>query len=121
MFVHSSIVDRQKHLADNSNFGILFYEVITSPVMLLKFYLDVLARIVFNYCDKHIMTALLSDLVDNCRKFTVYNTLICVNMKINRIKNIVFETALTFSKKLAEYSCRGADPYFISDVFNTYK
>ena len=33
----------------------------------------------------------------------------------------MFETALTFSKKLAEYSCRSVDPYFISDVFNTYK
>ena len=121
LFVHSSIVNRQKHLADNSNFGILFYEVINSPFMLLKFYLNILARVVFNYCDKHIMTALLSDLKDNCRKFTVCNSRTCVNMKRNRIKNTVFETALTFSKKLAEYSCRGVDPYFISDVFNTYK
>ena len=67
------------------------------------------------------MTASLSDLEDNCRKFTVCNLRTCVNMKRNRIKNIVFETALTFSKKLAEYSCRGVDPYFIFDVFNTYK
>ena len=39
----------------------------------------------------------------------------------NRVKTIVFETALTFSKKLAEYSCRSVDPYFISDVYSTYK
>ena len=67
------------------------------------------------------MTALLSDLEDNCRKFTVCNSRTCVNMKRNRIKNNVFETALTFSKKLAKYSCRVVEPYFISDVFNTYK
>ena len=42
-------------------------------------------------------------------------------MKRNVIKNVVFETSLTFSKKLAEYSSRNVDPYFISDVFNTYK
>ena len=116
-FVHSSIVDRQKHLAYNLNFGTLFYEIINSPFMLLKFYLGILARIVFNYCDKHIMTALLSDLEDNCRKFAVCNTRTCVNMKRNRIKNIVFETALTFSKKVGGYSCRSVDPYFISLCF----
>ena len=121
LFVHTSVVDRQKQLSYNSNFGTLFYEVINSPFMLLKFYLDILARVVFNYCDKHIMTALLSDLKDNCRKFTVCNSRTCVNMKRNRIKNIVFETALTFSKKLAEYSCRSVHPYFIFYVFNTYK
>ena len=115
LFVHSSMVDRQKHLADNSNFEILFYEVINFLFMLLKFYLDILARIVFNYCDKHIMTNLLSDLEDNCWKFTVCDSGTCINMKRNRIKNIVFQTALTFSKKLVEYSCRGVDPYFISD------
>ena len=85
--------------------------------MLLKFYLGILARIVFNYCDKHIMTALLSALEDNCRKFGVCNSRTCVNMKRNRIKNIVFETALTFSKKLGGYSCRSVDPYFISVCF----
>ena len=63
------------------------------------------------------MTALLSDLEDNCRKFTVCNSRTCVNMNKNKIKNIVLETALTFSKKLAEYSCRSVDPYFISVCF----
>ena len=42
-------------------------------------------------------------------------------MKKNTIKNVVFETTSTFSKKLAEYSCRSVDPYFTSGVFNTYK
>ena len=50
LFVHSSVMDRQKLLADNSNFGILFYEFINSPFMLWKFFLDILPRIVFNYC-----------------------------------------------------------------------
>ena len=121
LFVYSSVMDRQKLLADNSNFGILFYEVINSPFMLLKFYLDILARIVFNYCDKHILTALLSDLKDNCWDFTVCNSRTCFNIKKIRNKNILFELALTFSKKLAEYSCRSVDSYFIIDVFNNYE
>ena len=81
LFVHSSIVDRQKQLSYNSNFGTLFCEVINSPFMLLKFYFNILARIIYNYCEKHIMTALLSDLEDKCRKFTVCNSHTCVNMK----------------------------------------
>ena len=121
LFVHSSIVDRQKHLSYNSNFGTLFHEVINSPLMLLKFYLDILSRIVYNYCDKDIMAALLFYLEDNCRKFTVCNSRACVNVKRNRIKNILFETPLTFSKKVAEYSCRSVDLYFIFGAFNTYK
>ena len=67
------------------------------------------------------MPAMLSDMEDNCTKFTVCNSRTCINMKRNVIKNVVFETTLTFSMKLAEYSCRNVDPYFISDVFNTYK
>ena len=121
LFVHSSIVDRQKQLSYNSNFGTLIYGVKNSPFMLLKFYLDILPRIVFSYCDKHIMIALLSDLEDNCRKFTVCSSRTCVNVKRNRVKNIVFEAAVTFCKKLGKHSCRSVDPYFISDVFNTYK
>ena len=49
LFVHLSIADRQKQLPYNANFGNLFYEVINSPFMLQKLYLDTLARIVFNY------------------------------------------------------------------------
>ena len=100
LFVHSSIVDRQKQLSYNSNFETLFYEVINSPFMLWKFYLDILARVVFNYCDKYITTALLSDLENDCRKFTVCNSRTCINIKRNRIKNVVFESTLTFSKNL---------------------
>ena len=65
LFVHSAVMDRQARLPYNSNFRTLFYEVISSLFMLLKFYLDILARIVYNYCDKHIMTTLISDLEDN--------------------------------------------------------
>ena len=102
LFVHSSIVDRQKQLSYNSNFETLFYEVINSPFMLWKFYLDILARVVFNYCDKYITTALLSDLENDCRKFTVCNSRTCINIKRNRIKNVVFESTLTFSKNLLD-------------------
>ena len=121
LFVHSRLVDRQKKPAYNSNFVTLFYEVINSSFMLWKFYLDILARVVSNYCDKRIVSALSSDLENNCRKLTVCNSRTCFNKKRNLIKNVVFETTLIFSKKLAKYSCRSVDPCFISNVCNNYK
>ena len=46
LFVHSSVIDRQKVFDESANFGTIFYEVINSPFILLKFYLDILVRIV---------------------------------------------------------------------------
>ena len=39
--------DRQKPYSEN-NFDVLYYELISSPFMLWKFYLDVLGRIILN-------------------------------------------------------------------------
>ena len=77
LFVHSSSQDREK-LFDPNNFGTLFYEVISSPFMLWKFYLDVLARIVLKHCDKHLLPSLLSGFDGNkCRNATVCNSENC--------------------------------------------
>ena len=50
LFVHSCICNRQK--LENLNFGTLYYEAISSPFILWKFYLDILGIIVLNNCDK---------------------------------------------------------------------
>ena len=86
LFVHSSVNDRQKLFDKNSNFGTLSFEVINFPFLLWKFYLDVLARMVFNYCDKYILPTLLSDLTDNYRNYTTCTRFNCYNMKKNNVK-----------------------------------
>ena len=91
LFVHTSVNDRQKLFDENSNFRALFFEVINSLFLLWKFYLDVLARIVFNYCDKYILPTLLSDLTDNCRNYTICALFSCHNMKKNKVKEIVIK------------------------------
>ena len=121
LFVHSSVTDRQKMFNENGNFGVLFYEVINSPFLLWKFYVDVLARIVFNYCDKYILPFLLSGLNDDCRNYTVCTPSTCFGMKKVKVKEIVFDAALKLSKKLSEQSCMSVNSYYITDVFNTYK
>ena len=121
LFAHSSVTDKQKIVNENGNFGVLFYEVINSPFLLWKFYFDVLARIVFNCCDKYILPTLLSGLNDDCRNYTVCTQSTGFGLKKVKVKEIVFEVALKLSKKLAEQCCMSVNSYHIVDVFNTYK
>ena len=79
-FVHSSVHDRQK-LNGPDNFGALFYEVISSPFILWKFYIDFLGRTVLNYCDKLIVPALLSGMEIECRNFNICKPLTCFGLK----------------------------------------
>ena len=110
LFVHSSVIDRQKVFDESANFGTLFYEVINSPFMLLKFYLHILAGIIFNCSYKYILPALLSGFKDDCRKHIVCTASTCFGLN-----------ALKFSKELAEHSCMCVNSYYIIDVFNNYK
>ena len=62
--------DRQRPYSEN-NFGVLYYEVISS-LYYENFYLDILGRIILNQCDKFILPALFSDIDENeCRNSTV--------------------------------------------------
>ena len=121
LFVHSSSQDRQK-LCGPNNFGTLFYEVISSPFLLWKFYLDILARIVLNHCDKSILPALVSLFDTNeCRNSTVCNSENCFGFRKVEITEIVFLHVIKLSKRLAAYSCLNVNSDFIIEVFNTYK
>ena len=120
LFVHSSVNDRQKLFDEYSNFGPLCFKVINCPFLQWNFYLDILVRIVFNYCDKYILPTLLSDLSNNCRNYTI-DRFNCHNMKKNKVKEIVFEAALKLSKQLVEHACMSVDSFFIIDVYNNSK
>lgn len=86
---------------ENGNFGTLFYEIINSPFLLWKSYLDILARIVFNFSEKYILPVLLSDCNGDCRNYTVCMLKNCFSMKRIKVKEIVFSAALKLSKKFA--------------------
>ena len=105
LLVHSSVSDRQKLHGENTNFGILYYEVVSSLFILWKFYLDILARIVFNYCGKYIISALLSGLdTYDCRNINVCTPIRCFGLKNNKIIEIVFISGICLLKKLAKIS-----------------
>ena len=69
---------------ENTNFRTLYYEVVSSPFILWKFYLDILARIILNHCDKYITPALLPGRgTDDCQKCTVGTPASCSGLKKN--------------------------------------
>ena len=122
LFVHCSISDRQKLYCSNGNFGTLFYEVISSPFILWEFDLDILAKIVFNYCDKHIVPALLSGIeTEECRNFTVCSPMSCSGLKKDKIIETVFISGVDFSRRLAKISCRAVNSHYILEDFSTYQ
>lgn len=45
----------------------------------------------------------------------------CLSLRTDKIKVTLFKEAVNFAQKLAQVSSLSVDPYFIIDVFNTYK
>lgn len=82
--------DRQRPYSEN-NYGTLNYEVISSPFLLLKMYLEILGAIILNQCDKYLLSDLLADEDTDCRRSTVYSLSNCLPMKK---KNILGEQLL---------------------------
>ena len=117
LFVHKNIVMKNGSL----NFGGIYYESLSSPYLLWKFYLDVLCRIVFNVSREFIFPLLMSDLEGNCTSFTVCTSKNCLRLKKNKIKAIFFRELVKFCKKISEFCCKNVNSDFIIDVFKRYK
>ena len=118
LFVHSSSSHDRQKLYNPNNFGTLFYEVISSPLLLWKFYLDILTRLVFNYCDKFILPGVMSGFDTNeCRHANVCSIYNCFCFKKVKLRDVVFLHAVKLSKRVAIHSNLFVDESFIKKVF----
>ena len=90
--------DRQRPYSEN-NYGVLYYEVINSPFMLFKSYLDILGRIIFNQCDKYLIPAVLKVETFNCSCSTICRHSRCYSNKKKMIRKYV----LTYAVKLIKH------------------
>ena len=63
----------------------------------------------------------MTDIETDCQNYTVCASMNCFSLRTNNMKVILFQEAVTFSKKFAQFSSSSINPYFIIDVFNTYK
>ena len=96
----------------------MFFEVISSPLLLRKFYLDILTRLVFNYCDKFILPAVMSGFDTNeCRHANVCSIYNCFCFKKVKLRDVVFLHAVKLSKRVAIHSNLFVDESFIKKVF----
>ena len=93
------------------NFGTLYNEVVTSPFVLFKFYLDVIDRLIFNFCDKNSFQALFSKTRFGRSRIKV----------INRVKENIFFFACKLIKRLVAATCQTVEPITIYDVYKNYK
>ena len=120
LFAYTNAYSRKIDLF-GTNLVSLYYESVSSPFLLWKYYLDILCRIVFNYNSKHILAVILSGIMLDCRKFTVCSIENCANLKKEKVRVIFYREIAHFCKTLAEVSCQNVDPLFIIDAFNNYK
>ena len=86
MFVHVEFgPDRQRPYSPN-NYGVLYYEVINSPFMISKTYLDIFGNIILNQCDKYLLTALFAnENFGECKRSTSCSVNNCFPMKKRRL------------------------------------
>ena len=113
LFVHANVVMKNGRL----NFGKIYYENISSPYLLWKFYLDVLCQIVFNVSDEFIFPLRMSGIDVNCRDFTACTTKNCSGLEKIKVKAIFFRELVDFCIKLSQFCCKNVNSHFIIDVF----
>ena len=117
LFVHTNVVMKNSR----SNFEGIFYESISSPYLLWKFYIDVLCRTVFNVSYEFIFPLLMSGIDLNCRDFACCTTENCSGLGKDRVKSIFFREVVDFCIKLSEFCRKNINSDFIIDVFKIYK
>ena len=100
------------------NFGLLYYESISSPFLLWKFYLDILSCVVLYVYEKSVSPFLISGVNLNCREYTPQN---CSGLKRKKIRAIFYKRLVEFSLNLAHVSFENVDPNFIFDVYQSYQ
>ena len=112
-FVHVQFgPDRERPYSKNNN-GALYYEVISSPFLIFKNYLDIIGKVIFNQCDKILLPELFKN--ENkfqCRECTVCLPKNCFPQKKQKIRQFVYISAVKLIKRLvvATYQTVNSQP-----------
>lgn len=110
-FIHTNFgKDRQRPYSED-NSGTFYYEGVTSPFILFKSYLDIIGRLIFNFCDKNLLSVLFKD-----RRFCRSRI-----KAVNKIKENVFLFACKLIKRLVVSMCQSVNPNAAYEVYENYK
>lgn len=107
MFIHTNFGKDRQRPYSKENFGTLYYEVVTSPFVLFKLYLEIIGRLIFNFCDKNLFPALFNKI-----RFSKSR-----NKVVNKVKENIFLFACKLIKKLVVAMSQIAS----CDVYKNYK
>ena len=118
LFIHTNFSKDPQRPYSKNNFGVLYYEVVSSPFLLFKSYLDIIDRVIFNLCEKNLLPVLMKDRKKMYRRpYKNYSR----NKKVNKLKENVFLFACKLIKWLTIVTCQRANPNVFIEVFKNYK
>ena len=85
---HSAFNVKRKQIVNN--FGVLYYESISSPFLLCKTYLEILCTTVYNFVEKKILPLFINNGFSACRGRTVCDWRLCQGSCKNKKKFIIY-------------------------------
>lgn len=88
-------------------YGVLHYEEVSSSFVLFKTYLDIIGRIIFNYCDKYLIPNLFEKFIR--LKSLSYNNKKHFSVKKKKLKQNLYLSATKFIKRLVVSTCETAN------------
>ena len=105
------------------NYGTLHYEEITSPFLLFKSYLNIISKVIFNYCDKYLLIALFaSEDHSSCfAKYNAFSATSCFSERKKKFKEKIYLNAVKLIRKLVVSTCQSANAYAFINCFRTYE
>ena len=117
LFVHTNFVMK----IGRSNFGGRYYESISSPYLLWKFYCQKFYEELLLMFHFFIFPLHISGIDMNCRDFTARTTENCSGLGKIKVKAIFFREMIDFCIKLSEFCFKNVNSEFIIDVPKRYK
>ena len=89
-FVHFHGAFNVKRKQIVNNFGVLYYESISSPFLLYKTYLEILCMIVYNFVEKKILPLFINNGFSACSGRTACDRRLCQGSCKNKNKFIIY-------------------------------
>ena len=118
-FVHFHSTFSMKRKQNINNFGVLYYESISSLFLLYKTYLEILCRIVYNFVDKKVLPLFINDGFSVCRNITVCDQRLCQGSRQSN-KFIIYHEMTDFCLRFGEIYSISRDPRFCQCLSDFY-
>ena len=124
MFVYVRFGKDKQRPYSKKNYCVLNYEEISSPFFLFKDYLDIIGKVVFNYCDKCLLPALFEGENHSMYFGSLYSAFSSTNSfseKKRKVKEQIYLSAVKLIRRLVISTCQTANSYKFIYCFYNYE